>query len=206
MSDIVFQKPIFFNESFEDKNLIEDYKTKYDYLITIIINPEMQLIINNIKNLLDNNNTFLKNTNPDCISEGINQNKDSFINRLYEILSLKLFGDARYTQVFNKDNNQEIYEKISMDIIESINCHKDDLKNHLIDKDILETNNSELIENEYVLKLKNTNILLPFTFSGELLELEEGLKVLFESTSYGGAQIVDGKYNIPLLLQIKRTV
>lgn len=224
MSDITFQKPIYFNESFEDKNLIEDYKIKFDYIITIFLAQENKIIngiftkdepikldINeeNIKKILNDKITILKNGNFECITEGISPNKDVFINRIFEILSLKLFGDARYKTVFNNDEDKtcsNICESLSKKIIEIINIYKNELKTFVLEKDVLDMNNLEIIENEFNISINKTNILLPFTFSGEILELEDGLKALFESTSYGGAQIIDGKYNIPLLIEIKRII
>ena len=222
MSEITFQKPIYFIESFEDKNLIEDYKIKFDYIITIFISKEKNIIngtlnknnnyvditlkINKdeLNNIFDRKSSLLKEANPDCISIGINNNMDTLTNRIYEILSIKLFGDARFKTVFENNKTGNIYKLLSEQFLEIINLYRNDLLNFHI-KDLNSTP-IEQIQTIFDKVINETNILIPFNFSGELLDLEEALKVLFESTCYGGSKINDGKYNIPLLLEIKRTV
>jgi hypothetical protein len=54
-------------------------------------------------------------------------------------------------------------------------------------------------------KINNTNFIFPFMLGCQFLELEDDLKPLFESFNYGGSKIINGKYNIPLILEIKRS-
>lgn len=220
MSEITFQKPIYFIESFEDKNLIEDYKIKFDYIITIYLTKEMKIITGNLNetnndvditfeinneliNIFDIKASLLKEANPDCISIGISNNMDTFANRIYEILSIKLFGDARFKTVFENSQTTNIYKLLSEQFSEIINKYKKDLLTFHM-SNLTESTEQKL--NNFNRAINETNILIPFNFSGELLDIDETLKVLFESTSYGGSKINDGKYNIPLLLEIKRTV
>jgi len=221
MSEITFQKPIYFIDSFEDKNLIEDYKIKFDYIVTIYLTKEMQIITGNLNetnnniditikindeliNIFDIKASLLKEANPDCVSIGINNNMDTFVNRIYEILSIKLFGDARFKNVFEYSQTNNIYKLFSEQFSQIINKYKKDLLNFHISN--LKSEPIEQTQTNFNRAINETNILIPFNFSGELLDLEETLKVLFESTSYGGSKINDGKYNIPLLFEIRRTV
>ena len=183
------------NNIYFNKNLIESSKEKYEYIITIEINKNIEIfdLSNNINdniffNILSSNNTKLNNINPECLTTNININKDTFINRIFEILSIKLFGDACYKLIFVNENLfMQIYNILFSQINNFLNKYKTEL---------FKFNN---IINEI-------NIIFPFNFIGDILNLEDTLKVLFESSNYGGSNIIDGKYNILLLLEIIRTI
>ena len=85
----------------------------------------------------------------------------------------------------------------------NINTYKSELFNYLNSKPIdTNINDSNSIFNSLINKI---NFIFPFILSGQFLELEDDLKPLFESSNYGGSKIINGKYNIPLILEIKRS-
>lgn len=208
MNNIAFQKPICYINS-SQKNILEDYIKKYDYVLTIEINKDNKLLSistnNTIVNLCidsemlkDNfKNTKLNNLNEKCLLDGVDKTIDIFYERILEILSIKLFGNANYKVVFNNKNNEYINNIFIENII--LNLNNDNLINVINEE--LELNKNSI---DIDLLINNLNFIFPFIFNGKFLELDEKLFELFETSDYGGSKIKDGMYSIPLLLEIKR--
>jgi hypothetical protein len=210
MNNVAFQKPICYINS-SQKNILEDYIKKYDYILTIEINKDNNLFStitnNNTINLVidadmlkDNfKNTKLNNLNEECLMNGIDKTENIFNERILEILSIKLFGNANYKVVLNNKNNEYINNIFIENIILNLNKNNNDLINIINDK--IKLNKSDT---DFDLLINNLNFIFPFIFTGKFVDLDESLFELFETSNYGGSKIKDGMYNIPLLLEIKR--
>jgi hypothetical protein len=172
MNNIAFQKPICYINS-SQKNILEDYIKKYDYVLTIEINKDNKLLStitnNNIVNLCidsemlkDNfKNTKLNNLNEKCLLNGIDKTLDIFYERILEILSIKLFGDANYKVIFNNKNNEYINNIFIENIILNLNKNNIDLINVINEE--LELNKNSIDSD---LLINNLNFIFPFIFNG----------------------------------------
>lgn len=223
MNNLTFHKSIYYIDSSENTVILKDYLTKYDYILNIEIDNTLELCsatINNTSNKsLENNievnttiindifnkeNVKLNNLNSECFVNGINKNKDTFHNRLLEILSIKLFGDANFKSILDNKNKDYLNKLFIDNIIMNINIHKKELFNYLFNESSKDNVNIDELNNSFNLLINKTHFIFPIIFSGQFLDLEDILKPLFEASNYGGSQIIDGKYNIPLILEIKR--
>ncbi len=144
-------------------------------------------------------NTKLNNLNEECLMNGIDKTENIFNERILEILSIKLFGNANYKVVLNNKNNEYINNIFIENIILNLNKNNNDLINIINDK--IKLNKSDT---DFDLLINNLNFIFPFIFTGKFVDLDESLFELFETSNYGGSKIKDGMYNIPLLLEIKR--
>jgi hypothetical protein len=214
MNDLTFQKYIYYIDSHEKNDMVKDYLSNYDYVLNIEIKNTEKLFSSTVENNIEGNHSLfndifnkdninLNNLNKECLTCGINNKKDTFYDRILEILSIKLFGDANFKSVLD-NKNKDYFNKIFIDnIIMNINTYKTELFNYLNSKTIDNNiNESNSIFNSLI---NNTNFIFPFMLSGQFLELEDDLKPLFESSNYGGSKIINGKYTIPLILEIKRS-
>ena len=163
------------------------------YIVDININTDFFSVgYNNILINSDNNNIL------DRGFSGLETNID-FDTRVLEILAIKIFGNGKARAAISNDINiiAPIKNNLSNHFQNVINVHKNDIFNEYVN-----TKNIDL----------NTNQVTNFDFSNDVLSFPAFISgvltssIISDGPNVGGNLMINGSYNVPILIKIGNTI
>ena len=117
-----------------------------------------------------------------------------FGERLLEIVAIKIFGHPKARAAISNDNSFYNITQLSTKVFDALNNHRNELGNYYMGiYDIQPNSTSQTIN------VNNFNIIFPFFLNGAT---QKSSINLFRNgpPNVGGSLLVNGNYNIPLLL------
>jgi hypothetical protein len=153
--------------------------------------------LNKISSLLSINRSKTFGSNPNVNTNGFETSWKPFGERLLEIVAMKIFGHPKARAVISNDNSFYDTEQLTTKVYDAFNNHKNEFGNYCMGiYDITETNSEEQL-----IDVTGANITFPFYLKGIT---QKGSSPYFKNgPNVGGSLLVNGEYNIPLLLTFK---
>lgn len=145
-------------------------------------------------------NTTIMTNGSDALTYGIESDLD-FNTRVLEILALKIFGHARARAAISNDTT--IIDGIQLNLSNHLNSifetHKHDIFNQYIQTDNPNINTND-INNPVTFNFSDDFLAFPGYIAGQLNT--PGLSASLNNGPTGGSALVNGTYNIPILIKI----
>lgn len=163
-------------------------------------NIVLDLSQNMLSQKLNELDTLISKSKSDVHISTFKPLKQRFFYRLIEIISVKIFGHAQAQSAILNDaqfyKSNELITKLQI----AINNRKETIFEYYKGLGKVDLNIIGVPQN---FNFTNINIEFPFTFDGFIKDYQYLAKDLINGPNVGGNLIVDGQYNIPLLVQIK---
>ena len=127
----------------------------------------------------------------------------SFNTRILEILALKIFGHARARAAISNDTELTIgiQSNLQNHIISVLNTHGQDIFNQYVNQDLPELNQND-INQPVNFNFQNDVFSFPGYIVGSLIDKQNLSNALLNGVSGGFTDMVNGDYNIPILIRI----
>jgi hypothetical protein len=218
-----FDEPLFINTQAQlyasDNNFIDT--NIYDYIISFntIFNTffDMKTYMQNVENSnnVDINFTVSFNEFQNIYQNSKMQSTESnafiygsidtidFGTRILEILALKIFGNARARSAINNDTYiiNNLQNNLYNHINDIINKHKYDMFNMYVQQDLPELSQDDITQ-PVNFNFTYDKIAFPGYIKGTLANKMSLSDALLNGPSHGINSIINGEYNIPILLMI----
>jgi hypothetical protein len=154
----------------------------------------IELNLNQLSTFLSSSRSITSASNSLINTNAFETSMRPFGERLLEIVAVKIFGHPKTRAAISNDNSFYNTTQISTQIYNTFNNHRNELGNYFMGLyDITQVNN-----NAQLINVSNLNIIFPFFFRGTT---QKNTTNLFRNgPNVGGSLLVNGNYNIPLLL------
>lgn len=169
------------------------------------------LDINAVNIKLETNNDFYNigyfNTTMSLGTFSFNDNGietyTSFNTRILEILALKIFGHARARAAISNDTEITvgIQSNLQNHIITVLNTHSQNIFNQYVNQDLPELNQND-INQPVNFNFQNDVFSFPGYIVGSLIDKQNLSNALLNGVAGGFTDMVNGDYNIPILIRI----
>ena len=138
------------------------------------------------------------------LNVGILQSSQTLGTRVLEVLALKIFGHARARAAIANDN--EIVVGLASDLANHVQAvvtsHRNDIFNQYVQQDLAELNANDM-DTPVSFNFQDDKLVFPGYITGSLMN-KSGLSadLLNGPTDASTHQVVNGDYNIPILLRL----
>ena len=154
----------------------------------------IDLSLNKISSFLSLNRSLTIGSNLSVSTYGFESSWRPFGERLLEIVAIKIFGHPKARAAISNDNSFYDIEQLSIKVYDAFNNHRNEFGNYYMGiYDITEPNN-----NTQFINVSNFNIIFPFYLKG--ITQKSSNQLFKNGPNVGGSLLVNGEYNIPLLL------
>ena len=154
----------------------------------------IDLSLNKISYFLSLNRSSINGLNQNVNINGFDPSWKLFGERLLEIVAMKIFGHPKARAAISNDNSFYETNELSIKVYDAFNNHRNEFGNYYMGiYDITEPNN-----NTQFINLTNFNIIFPFYLNG--ITQKDTSQLFRNGPNVGGSLLVNGMYNIPLLL------
>jgi hypothetical protein len=154
----------------------------------------IDLNLNQISTFLSFNRSLITTSNLSVNTNGFETSWKPFGERLLEIVAMKIFGHPKARAAIGNDNDFYDTNALSIKVYDAFNNIKNEFGNYYMGiYDITEVNN-----NVQAMNISNFNIIFPFYLNG--ITSKSKTKLFQNGPNVGGSLLVNGNYNIPLLL------
>jgi hypothetical protein len=154
----------------------------------------IDLNLNQISTFLSFNRSLTTTSNLSVNTNGFETSWKPFGERLLEIVAMKIFGHPKARAAIGNDNDFYDTDALSIKVYDAFNNIKNEFGNYYMGiYDITEVNN-----NVQAMNISNFNIIFPFYLNG--ITSKSKTKLFQNGPNVGGSLLVNGNYNIPLLL------
>ena len=166
------------------------------YLYTSISTPPVftfNLSLTNISSFLSSSSSLTSRSNSLTIINGLESSLRPFGERLLEIVAIKIFGHPKARAAISNDNSFYNITQLSTKVFDTLNNQRNELGNYYMGiYDIQPNSTSQTIN------VNNFNIIFPFFLNGATQK--SSINLFRNGPNVGGSLLVNGQYNIPLLL------
>ena len=154
----------------------------------------IDLSLNQISTFLSLNRSLTTTSNLSVNTNGFETSWKPFGERLLEIVALKIFGHPKARAAIGNDNDFYDTDALSIKVYDAFNNIKNEFGNYYMGiYDITQVNN-----NVQLMNVSNFNIIFPFYLNGTTSKTKT--RLFQNGPNVGGSLLVNGQYNIPLLL------
>ena len=154
----------------------------------------IDLSLNKVSSFLSLNRSLTIGSNLSVSTYGFESSWKPFGERLLEIVAIKIFGHPKARAAIANDNSFYDIEQLSIKVYDAFNNHRNEFGNYYMGiYDITEPNN-----NTQFINVSNFNIIFPFYLKG--ITHKKSIQLFKNGPNVGGSLLVNGEYNIPLLL------
>jgi hypothetical protein len=154
----------------------------------------IELNLTQLSTFLSDSRSITSASNSSINTNAFETNMRPFGERLLEIIAVKIFGHPKTRAAISNDNSFYNTTQISTQINNTFNNHRNELGNYFMGLyDITQVNN-----NAQLINVSNLNIIFPFFFRGTIQK--NAINLFRNGPNVGGSLLVNGNYNIPLLL------
>ena len=154
----------------------------------------IDLNLNQISTFLSFNRSLTTTSNLSVNINGFETSWKPFGERLLEIVAMKIFGHPKARAAIGNDNDFYDTDALSIKVYDAFNNIKNEFGNYYMGiYDITEVNN-----NVQSMNISNFDIIFPFYLNG--ITTKSKTKLFQNGPNVGGSLLVNGQYNIPLLL------
>jgi hypothetical protein len=154
----------------------------------------IELNLTQLSTFLSDSRSITSASNSSINTNAFETSMRPFGERLLEIIAVKIFGHPKTRAAISNDNSFYNTTQISTEIYNTFNNHRNELGNYFMGLyDITQVNN-----NAQLINVSNLNIIFPFFFKGTTQK--NAINLFRNGPNVGGSLLVNGNYNIPLLL------
>jgi hypothetical protein len=172
------------------------FNTATYYYSNVNISPvfNIDLSLNKISSFLSLNRSLTTNSNLSVNTNGFETSWKPFGERLLEIIAMKIFAHPKARAAISNDTEFNDANLLSLKVYDAFNNHINEFGNYYMGiYDITEVNN-----NVQSMNISNFNIIFPFYLNG--ITSKTQTQLFQNGPNVGGSLLVNGQYNIPLLL------
>ena len=154
----------------------------------------IDLSLNQISTFLSSSRSLTIVSNSLVNINGFETSWRPFGERLLEIVAMKIFGHPKARAAIGNDTNFYDTEALSLKVYDAFNNIRNEFGNYYMGVyDITQVNN-----NVQLMNVSNFNIIFPFYLNG--ITSNTRTQLFQNGPNVGGSMLVNGQYNIPLLL------
>lgn len=174
---------------------------------------DVTLALNNsyVESLLGGNNVDLSSAKTDVTNKAAYSTIDSSVSqkmglRLLEVMATKIFGHARARAAISNDTAFYLLKTaVSEALHDAVSNKRNDIFNQYVQYDRIEQNPSNDVTVNGVFNFQDTTLHIPMFLNGEMISSLSAPTDLLNGPDVGGLQVINGLYNIPMLLKFNQT-
>jgi hypothetical protein len=174
---------------------------------------DVNLLINNdfVSAVLGGNNVDLSSQMTDVTGKAAYSTIDSSASqqlglRLLEVMATKIFGHARARAAISNDTAfYEIKSRLAEALHDAVANKRNDIFNQYVQYDRIEENTGNDVTANGVFNFKATRFEIPLFLNGAMESSLSAPADLLNGPDVGGEQVINGVYNIPMLLKFNES-